>query len=96
MGSPLKVKREKEFKPKFPSVGPASKINAGAVYENIGQRIPSLKEENVYDLDEEDINKMLLENTRSLQSGEALSFTASFASRIPSKSKKSPKKKSRK
>ena len=96
MGSPLKVKREKEFKPKFPSVGPASKINAGTAYENIGQRIPSLKDENVYDLDEEEVNKMLLENTRSLQSGEALSFTASFASRIPSKSKKSPKKKSRK
>jgi hypothetical protein len=95
MGSPLKVKREKEFKPKFPSVGPASKVAAVSVYESIGQRIPSLKDDND-DLTEEEVNKLLQENTRSLQSGEALSFTASFASRIPSKSKRSRKKKSRK
>ena len=90
MGSPLKVKREKEFRPRFPSVGPKSKVQATAAYENIGSRIPSLKD-NDGDLTEDEINKLLLENTKAISTGGAMSFTASFASRIPQKG--SPKRK---
>tara|TARA_B100000795_G_scaffold201653_1_gene155474 strand:- start:236 stop:1951 length:1716 start_codon:yes stop_codon:yes gene_type:complete len=93
MGSPLKVKREKEFKPRFPSVGPRSNVAALSMYESIGQRIPSLKDGDD-DLSEDEVNKMLLENSRALHGNsenEAMSFTASFTSRIPRKG--SPKKK---
>ena len=92
MGSPLKVKREKEFKPQFPSVGPKSQVAAMSMYESIGQRIPSLKDGDD-DLSEDEVNRMLLENSRALMSDEAMSFTASFASRIPRKG--SPKRKKR-
>ena len=84
MGSPLKVKREKEFRPKYPSVGPKSKVQATSVYENIGSRIPSLKDDDG-DLTEEEINKLLSENTKAIGSDEAMSFTSTFASRIPQK-----------
>ena len=84
MGSPLRVKREKEFRPKYPSVGPRSKVQATSAYENIGSRIPSLKDDDG-DLTEEEINKLLSENTKAIGSGEALSFTSTFVSRIPRK-----------
>lgn len=92
MGSPLKVKREKEFRPKFPSVGPKSKLQATSLYENIGSRIPSLKDDDG-DLTEEEINKLLSDNTKALGSEDALSFTSTFMSRIPQK--RSPKSRQR-
>ena len=64
-----------------------------AAIESIGQRIPSLKDGDD-DLSEDEVNKMLLENSRALHGNsenEAMSFTASFTSRIPRKG--SPKKK---
>ena len=97
MGSPLKVKREKEFKPQFPSIGPKSNVHAVSSYETIGQRIPSLKDDGG-DLTEDEVNRMLLENSRALSAEDENTsnslFTSSFRSRIPQK--KSPKRKMKK
>ena len=97
MGSPLKVKREREFKPKFPTIGPKSNVHAVSMYESIGQRIPSLKDDDG-DLTEDEVNKMLLENSRALSAEDETSttnslFTSSFRSRIPSKSVRRKRKK---
>ena len=96
MGSPLKVKREREFKPKFPTIGPKSNVHAVSMYESIGQRIPSLKDDDG-DLTEDEVNKLLLENSRALSAEDENStnslFTSSFRSRIPSKSVRRKRKK---
>ena len=88
MGSPLKVKREREFRPSFPSVGPHTKEAAAASYETISTRIPSLKDTDD-ELTEEEVNRVLQENQRALVIDAATSFTDSFKSRVPRKA--SPK-----